>query len=93
MKFCFQKPRLFGKKLVYPTPLPDFGTCALVNLKKPAHSRNISPILSECKAFIREHIKGDFMGKSEHEDFSRTLVEKYPLLKSDVGEKNWVRKK
>lgn len=76
---------------MYPTPLPKFGKAALFHLNEPPHTRNISPILNDCKHFIREVIKDDYMEKSEYDAFARTMVEKYELLKTEGAGQSWVR--
>lgn len=83
--------RLFGQKLVYPTPLPAFSTLALAELKKPAHLRNMNPILSESKAFIVAYTRSKFLSKSEYDDFSHTMTDNYSKLKCQDSKCEWVR--
>lgn len=78
---------------MYPTPLPPFSLAALENLRKPAHLRNMSPILSECKAFLASQRRGQtYLDKSEYDAFSQTMVETYKNLKCQDSKCEWVNK-
>ncbi|KAK3917648.1 OTU domain-containing protein 2 [Frankliniella fusca] len=80
-----KKIRAMGKCLPYPCPLPKFSDSALRELNAKSHKRKMHPINSECKAFIRKITGDDYPTKTEYDNFCRTMVEKYPELKSSTS--------
>lgn len=48
-------------------------------------------INADCKKYLRQTYNKEYFGKDEYNNFCRTIVEAFPLMKGDVSPNKHVR--